>query len=596
MAGDEQLRIDVEVVGGKEAVETLGKLSDKVKEATDLISKSGWGNKEIQVLNKELSSTTKSMSDYAKAIQTVNDVNSKAALNEQKLVKTANDVALSQQKVTTELQKQALVSARTEMQNLRLSQAQEKIAIAAQKANSPYNKLNKELQDQAIKLRNAITEGGRNEYTLGKMADKYKRLQGELAAVNQKFDTLTNSLVKTENIATKITNIFNNFNTSISVALGNLGSSLISKAVESMKEFAASISRAGIELDALNNTMLAATGGWEQGGREINWVIDMSNRLGLSFRDVSDSYAKFMTSFTRSGGTINQSRQIFEDLSTAMVSLHLPAERMQGVFIALEQMANKGTVQAEELKRQLGNALPGAFELAAESMGILPAKLMDMMKKGEVFSKDFLPAFAATVKQALGQSIDIASVQFNASLGRLMTNLDLFRMNVGQILNDALLPLVNGLVSVTGGLAKFAKALNENRGIVIAFTAALAGLSAVMITNKWSVITTAVTSFAKAIITTAIPAVTKLGVALGISTGGLSLVIGGVVTGLTALTLGAKQAKKEVGDITPYVGLSQQIVTTTKEILDLNTAIDNGNVSIEEAKNKRMSIKQNSLN
>ena len=89
-----------------------------------------------------------------------------------------------------------------------------------------------------------------------------------------------------------------------------LARDFLTNAIQGFKEFAASISKAGIELDALQNTMLAATGGWESGGREIKWVIDMSNRLGLAFGDVSDSYAKFMTSFTRSGGTISQSRQM----------------------------------------------------------------------------------------------------------------------------------------------------------------------------------------------------------------------------------------------------------------------------------------------
>lgn len=510
MAGDEQLRIDVEVVGGKEAVETLGKLSDKVKEATDLISKSGWGNKELKTLSKEFNSITQSMSAYSKAIDNVNKTNTKALLNEEKL---------------------AQARAKTELQLARTKAGLDKISESAKRSTS----------------------------------------------------------------------ILNQFNFSIKVMIGNLGSTVISKAAASMKEFAASISRAGIELDALNNTMLAATGGWESGGREINWVIDMSNRLGLSFRDVSDSYAKFMTSFTRSGGTINQSRQIFEDLSTAMVSLHLPAERMQGVFIALEQMANKGTVQAEELKRQLGNALPGAFELAAESMGILPSKLMDMMKKGEVFSKDFLPAFAATVKQALGQSIDIASVQFNASLGRLMTNLDLFRMNVGQILNDTLLPLVNGLVSLTGVLANSAKSLNENRTALNLFAGAMAGLAVTVTMIKWDSIVASIAMLGQKVIamipnlkTTiegwkliakgmSLAKIEMVGliaesIALNIATAGIPILIGAIVAGCTALSLSLRNASREASNITPYVGLSQQITTATKEVTALNEQLRTGQI------------------
>lgn len=605
----EPFLIPVEVIGGKDAESTLKNIDSKLKEISENLIDVGYGADAMKILTanmRDLSSVSKTV---ASGISSLNKANAQAAkdaesvaLAHQKVAteagKTARELekaktqaantAVANQKLSTEMEKTATAHARAEMAALRVAQAHEKQALKAQQAARPYNQLNQQLREQAQKLQDAIAAGNLNEVTLQRMADKYTRLNTKIQETNQKFAELTKQ--KQDN-----KNILDILKASLGTFIGMLARDFLTNAIQGFKEFAASISRAGIELDALQNTMLAATGGWESGGREIKWVIDMSNRLGLSFGDVSDSYAKFMTSFTRSGGTISQSRQIFEDLSTAMVSLHLPAERMQGVFVALEQMANKGTVQAEELKRQLGNALPGAFELAAESMGILPARLMDLMKKGEVFSKDFLPAFAATVKAALGQSIDIASMQFNASINRLATATDLLKMNLGQMVNEALLPLVNGLVGVTNALAKTAQFFNENTTASNLLKGALSGLLATVVAFNWKAIVSGVTAFGTTIMTVVIPAIGSLMselLVLNAELAGLPLIIGAVVTGVAALGFNLADTAKKAGDITPYIGLGQQIVNLTKEVTTLDSTTEEGKQKLEEFKQSFPSLTQ----
>ena len=597
----EPFLIPIEVIGGKDAESTLKNIDSKLKEISENLVDVGYGADAMKILTanmRDLSSVSKTV---ASGISTLNKANAQAAkdaenvaLAHQKVAteagKTARELekaktqaantAVANQKLSTEMEKTATAHARAEMAALRVAQAHEKQAQKAQQAARPYNELNQQLREQAQKLQDAIVKNNVHGAALTSMINKYHELSDKVQTANQKFAELTKQEQDNKNILDIL-------KASLGTFIGMLARDFLINAIQGFKEFAASISRAGIELDALQNTMLAATGGWESGGREIKWIIDMSNRLGLSFGDVSDSYAKFMTSFTRSGGTISQSRQIFEDLSTAMVSLHLPAERMQGVFVALEQMANKGTVQAEELKRQLGNALPGAFELAAESMGILPAKLMELMKKGQVFSKDFLPAFAATVKAALGQSIDIASMQFNASINRLATATDLLKMNLGQMVNEALLPLVNGLVAVTNALAKTAQFFNENTIASNFLKGALVGLLATVVAFNWSAIVSGIAAFGTTIMTVVIPAIGALIsdlLVLNAELGGIPLIIGAVVTGVAALGFNLADTAKKAGDTTPYIGLSQQIVNLTKEVSTLDSTTEEGKQKLEEFK------------
>lgn len=524
---DDALRIDIQTIGGERAVKILTTLADKTQEVTDLLENTGWGNKEISALTREFNSLSGAISNYSKAVQDVNKANNAAAMGEQKLA--------------TEMNRTALQAAKLEMQHMRNAAAAQKMATAAEKAQAPYNQLkaelaaaelalknlyttgekgtnlnaaiseyqrlsaavqdvnnkmkmsasgsysrmNEELQQYGNRLKEAIAAGNLNDVTLGRMGEKYKRLQGEVAAVDDKFKQLTGQMEDTGNESMALSSLF-----------GNLAADGIQRVIASLGNMIGDMSKAGVAMDGIKNTMAAGARGLRQGADEMAFTADMAGRLGLNLQSTYEPYAKFMTSFTRSGGTIAQSRQIFEDLSTAMVSLHLSSAQMENVFVALEQMANKGTVQAEELKRQLGNALPGAFELAAQSMGITAGELMDLMKKGEVMSKDFLPNFAAMVKDSLGKQIGIAVDQYNAHLNRMQTQTFLLQANVGQAMNNAFVPFIKIWTNVLGLANRVTGGLGESAAAVTAMQAAMltAATASVIFVTKFGVVNTALTA------------------------------------------------------------------------------------------------------
>ena len=488
---DEILRIQIDEIGGKNAANTLKNIADKTKEITELLKNVGYGSKEIDTLTKEFNKLSNSIKVYSSAIRDVNKANTNAILSEQKIaqalektnsvrIKNTTEIAkqeLAQRKANTESARESLIQQRvqteinkTSLAELRLAQMQEKVSNAIAKASMPLTILNRNLKEQEIKLKSAILANNVHGSALDSMVSKYKRLSGELTRVNTEFNKLT----ATEQTNLKISEMLSR---SLAYFIGNITANFFTNAIYGMRDFDVACSEAGVALDGIRNTFAAGARGWKQGGDEMAYVADMADRLGLNLKGTYEPYAKFMTSFVRSGGTIAQSRQIFEDMSTAMVALHLPAERMEGVFVALEQMANKGTVQAEELKRQLSNALPGAFELAAESMGILPSQLMDMMKAGEVVSKDFLPNFAATVRNALGKQIGIAVDQYNAHINRLQSQTFLLQANLGQLINSAIMPVIKGITSLFREINVLTTGLGENSIAVAAFQVTILGLA-----------------------------------------------------------------------------------------------------------------------
>jgi hypothetical protein len=63
----------------------------------------------------------------------------------------------------------------------------------------------------------------------------------------------------------------------------------------------------------------------------------------------------------------------------------------------------KGKVQAEELRGQIGERIPGAFAIAARAMNMTTAELDKFMQDGKLISEDFLPKFAEEMEKTFGE-------------------------------------------------------------------------------------------------------------------------------------------------------------------------------------------------
>lgn len=107
---------------------------------------------------------------------------------------------------------------------------------------------------------------------------------------------------------------------------------------------------------------------------------------------MESSYKGFQTLSGSLKGTALEgqaTRDIFDAVGIAATVMNLSAEQSEGAFLALSQMASKGKVQAEELRGQLGERIPGALNIAARAMGVTQAQLNDMLDKGKSMPQTF---------------------------------------------------------------------------------------------------------------------------------------------------------------------------------------------------------------
>ncbi len=150
---------------------------------------------------------------------------------------------------------------------------------------------------------------------------------------------------------------------------------------------------------------MGALVGADNVGRELDFVRSTARQLGLDLDATANSYIKLAASARGTSLAGAQTQEIFTAVSRAATTLGLSSAEADGALLAVSQMMSKGTVQAEELRGQLGERLPGAFQVAARAMGVSTQELGKMLEAGQVIADDFLPKFAKELMK-MGESAE----------------------------------------------------------------------------------------------------------------------------------------------------------------------------------------------
>lgn len=200
---------------------------------------------------------------------------------------------------------------------------------------------------------------------------------------------------------------------------GIKGAALAAFAGVSVQQFVAQLFQAGVEAQKLKTTFNAVFG-QGLGATELAFVREEANRLGLELLSTSDAYMKLAASSRNTKLEGQATKDIFSAVASAGRALSLSTDQVNGAFVAIGQIMSKGTVQSEELKGQLSERLPGAFQIAARAMGVTTAELQKMLEQGQVISEDFLPKFAIELQKTFPVGAE-AMAGMSAETERLKT-------------------------------------------------------------------------------------------------------------------------------------------------------------------------------
>jgi tape measure domain-containing protein len=186
------------------------------------------------------------------------------------------------------------------------------------------------------------------------------------------------------------------------------------------------------KFQGLSNAITFASGSAAEGEKNIKFLRETSNYLGLDLMAATEGFKTFSGAMIGSKLQGEATRQIFESVAMGASAMGLTAEQSEGAFLALGQIMSKGKVQAEELRGQLGERIPGAFQIAARAMGMTTAQLDKFMSDGKLTAEEFLPKFADEMRKTFGGALENSTNSLQSNLNRMNNAFLDLKLKLGQ--------------------------------------------------------------------------------------------------------------------------------------------------------------------
>jgi tape measure domain-containing protein len=135
-------------------------------------------------------------------------------------------------------------------------------------------------------------------------------------------------------------------------------------------------------------------------------------------------------------------------------------EQLRLALNGVAQIASKGAVAMEELRRQIAENLPGAinlsrfFEILGESMGVTAEEARKLQEQGKITAEQGIPALIATINEAIGD-IDVFALRLNTLSGAVGAIREVFT----QAVEDGFQPFIKALLGTKEAAGPLREAL-----------------------------------------------------------------------------------------------------------------------------------------
>lgn len=455
----------------EEAYRDLLKNEAEIKRLDELKKKAS--SDELIRIEKERQAIEKTATEQRINISKIQEAQTKADLLSQKLSANTNKEADRQRnearKEADRLQRDA------EKEQKRLSN-EAKNAKDLANAYKQLEKNTRDLKNESKKLGAELLELERNGE---KNTKAYRNLK-------RQYDEVTKSAIEGDRALKKLDgSVGDNFRSvgNYEKALGGLKNAFMQLgiafgAVDIAKYFIGT----QVKLDSLKLSLQNVTDSTKEYQASFAFLKGISLSYGQDLLSLVSTYKNFIASTNESNLTLAERKRIYESIVKAGSALALSNDDVQGTLRAVQQMFSKGTVQAEELRQQLGDRLPGAFGLMAKAVGVSEAELGKMMKNGEVLTDEVMPRFAVLLEEQFGKKASKNLQTLNGSFNVLRTNLTLYfdraQSNVGlnRLLSSAILLLAKNIKFLINNLVDLGVAFTSYKLLALSATVVTKGL------------------------------------------------------------------------------------------------------------------------
>ncbi|MBH2704140.1 tape measure protein [Serratia marcescens] len=248
-----------------------------------------------------------------------------------------------------------------------------------------------------------------------------------------------------------------------------------------------SLMKTGVDFQSIHSTILMTQKTEEEGKQMFDYLQNLASTLGTDLVTTSDAFAKMNLSRPKDLD-LNQMQTMFTGFQEYGTALHLDKNKMDLAQFALQQMFGKGKVTAEELNRQMADAMPGAkqafltaWQNATGNMNMTQGMFDEDMSNGLITMDKITPHLAKAFGDMArkGGALDFAVKGINARFNRMINEWNKFKNSIFESkLGDAMGESFEVASKALSGMSDMmsGKVGNALAGLVEGFTEIGAGV------------------------------------------------------------------------------------------------------------------------
>jgi tape measure domain-containing protein len=247
-------------------------------------------------------------------------------------------------------------------------------------------------------------------------------------------------------------------------ALGKIGGLVAGAfAVEKIIQFGKEAFKAAAQMEEIIIRLEGIHQSKQGAERAFESLSKYAHDLGLEINSLTENYIQFVAGAKASGMEVGKAEKIFKSMTIAIKGSGASSETANRAFTALTQMIGKGKIQAEELRGQLGEAMPAAFGIMAKSLGVTTQELDKMMASGNLIASEVLPKFAKEMENTYGEDAQKLASGMTSEINRIQNAWTELLVAVGEKMpvswvEDAVTPLIE---LTTKGINTLSKGFTE---------------------------------------------------------------------------------------------------------------------------------------
>ena len=199
---------------------------------------------------------------------------------------------------------------------------------------------------------------------------------------------------------------------------------MVRQQIAGLAEYSAAL---GLQRKALKLVI----GDTNQFNKSQKFLLQTSRDLAIPQDVITRQFTSLTASVVGAGQSVSDAEKVFEAIAAGIRGTGGNLEDMKAAMRATSQVFSKGKVSAEELRQQLGERLPGAFTLFADSMNKTPAELDKALEQGKVTLEDFM-GFADLLFKKYGENAKILAQGPEAAGDRLQTAISELKDAIGK--------------------------------------------------------------------------------------------------------------------------------------------------------------------